>query len=196
MTDPLAVATAYLEHAEFVSAAAFLATFVLEDLAVVAGGLLAADGRAPVEQLLAALMAGVLIGDLGLYGLGALAARIRWIERLIGPERVARGRAFLSRRTMMAVWVSRSTPGARLPTYVAAGYVGAPFGRFCLAAIPAAFVWTIGLFFAAYLAGAAVMQGLGGAQWALAALLLMATAWMFRKRLLGSLRFAAARVRR
>lgn len=192
MDDPLASATALLADAEFIALAAFLATFILEDLAIVAAGLLAADGRATIGALIAALMAGVLIGDLGLYGLGKLAARFPAIERLIGPGRVEAGRAFLERRTIMAVLVSRMTPGARLPTYVAAGYVGASFTRFCLAAIPAAVCWTLALFFAAYGIGAAAVSGLANLQWVAAALLLATTAWVFRKRLLRPFRAGRA----
>ena len=137
---------------------------------------------------MAALMAGVLLGDLGLYGLGALAARVKWIERLIGPERVEKGREFLNRRIIMAVLISRATPGARLPTYLAAGYVGASFTRFCVAAIPAAMFWTVVLFFAAYGAGAAASEGLADAQWIVAGVLALALIWTFRKRLLAPLR--------
>ncbi|MEM6492622.1 MAG: hypothetical protein AAF684_12075, partial [Pseudomonadota bacterium] len=105
MEGPIAYAMALIGDADFVIAAAFVATFILEDPAVIASGLLVEAGRAPMTPMLSALMAGVLLGDLGLYGLGALAAKYPRIARLIGEERVEKGRSFLTRRTILAVVV-------------------------------------------------------------------------------------------
>lgn len=191
MDDAIAKALTLIGDADFILGAAFVWTFILEDLAVVASGLLVEAGRAPMAPMLVVLMTGVLLGDLGLYGLGALGARYPRIARWIGEDRVEKGRAFLTRRTIVAVVVSRSTPGARLPTYLAAGYLGVSFSRFCLAAVPASIFWTFVLFYAAYGLGAAASDVIGDAKWVLAGLVVAALLWIFRRRIVAPFRPAA-----
>jgi membrane protein DedA with SNARE-associated domain len=114
---------------------------------------------------LVSLYAGIVLGDIGLYGLGRLAAMVPWAKRLIPPERLARGQAMLNPHVVKVVFVSRFLPGARLPTYTACGYVGVDFRRFALAAIGATLIWTSLLFGVSLHVGRLIMEHLGTWRW-------------------------------
>src|SRR5579875_2676530 len=89
-------------------------TFVLEDAATVLAAMQAQSGGVPVPLALCALYAGIVLGDLGLYGLGFLSARTAWASRLIPPRRMRQGRDWLDGRVFQVVFISRFLPGARL----------------------------------------------------------------------------------
>ncbi len=88
----------------------------------------------PVPVALGALYVGIVLGDIGLYGLGRLSARISWLARRLPPHRQAAVRAWISGRVFKVVLVSRFLPGLRLPTYTTCGFVGADLRQFILAA--------------------------------------------------------------
>ena len=125
-----------------VALAIIAATFVLEDVAIVAAALLAADGTIPPSLALAALVAGIFAGDLALYGLGAAARSQPWAHHFIGERRMKKGRAWLKRRYISALIGARFMPGFRLPTYAASGFLQLPFLPFATVAAFAGFVWT------------------------------------------------------
>lgn len=147
-----------------------LATLVSEDLACIAAGLLVSGGRIEFVPATVACFTGILIGDIGLYGLGralgrpALArAPLRWVVKESAVERGAR---WFEQRGVRVVFLSRFLPGLRLPTYVAAGVVRASFPRFAGAFVVACAIWTpllVGL--AAWFGGTleGVADRLGGA---------------------------------
>ena len=141
-------------------------TFILEDAATVIGAAQAQAGDVPVWVALLALYVGIVVGDLGLYGLGALAARLRWARRLIPEEATTHGRAWLSGRLSRVVFISRFLPGARLPAYTACGFLGASFGRFAATSVVATLVWTTLLFSISMHVGAVLEETLGIWRWA------------------------------
>lgn len=146
-----------------------LGTFVLEDAATVVAAMQAASGAIPVPVAVLSLYAGIILGDLGLYGIGALSARSPWIARLVPPSRRRQGRDWLDGRVFRVVFVSRFIPGMRLPTYTACGFLHAGLGRFALAAIVATVIWTSLLFGISLKIGAVLMNYLGVWRWAGAA---------------------------
>ena len=62
-----------------------LGTFVLEDAATVLAAMDVQMGRVALGVALGALYAGIVLGDLGLYGLGRLAAMVPWARRWATP---------------------------------------------------------------------------------------------------------------
>jgi membrane protein DedA with SNARE-associated domain len=148
------------------------ATFVLEDVASVAAALLAAAGVIAPGLALAALFAGIVLGDLGLYGLGRLATRNPFARRILRRQGLIQARGWMDSRLFASVFGARFVPGARLPTYTASGFLGLSFLRFALAAVIASVIWTSGLFAVIYSFGALVWQELGPWRWAAAAALL------------------------
>ncbi len=143
-----------------------LGTFVLEDAATVLAAMHAQSGAVSISVALCALYAGIVLGDLGLYLLGRLSARVRWARRLVPPRRMRQGRDWLDGRVFQVVFISRFIPGARLPTYTACGFLRADWRRFALAAVIATLIWTSLLFGVSLKVGALLMQYLGAWRWA------------------------------
>jgi membrane protein DedA with SNARE-associated domain len=157
-------------HAAWVQVAAIIiATFILEDAATVAAAMQVEDGALPAWLALVSLYAGIVLGDLGLYGLGRLSAYVPWVARQLPPHRQEAIRAWISGRIFGVVLVSRFLPGLRLPTYTTCGFVGADLRQFTLAAILATAAWTSLLFAASMRVGHFLMDHLGAWRWAGAA---------------------------
>ncbi|WP_306536665.1 DedA family protein [Geobacter sp.] len=124
-------------------AIAALCTFVLEDPTTVGSGLLVAAGKMSFATAFVGLTIGIAGGDFGLYLLGRFAKER--VERwgIIDHERLERASAWFGRNLASAVLSSRFLPGMRLPTYVAAGILKVPAGRFLAVAVAASVAWTL-----------------------------------------------------
>ena len=140
------------------------ATFVSEDLTCIGAGLLVARGSLPWLAGVAACFVGILLGDLMLYAAGRIGrpilrvAPFRWLLR---PEELERACRWFEEHSGVLVLTGRFVPGARLPTYTAAGVVRLPLPRFALCALVAAALWTPLMVSAAVLFGAAAQEWLG-----------------------------------
>jgi membrane protein DedA with SNARE-associated domain len=143
-----------------------LATFVLEDAATVLAAMRVEDGQMAMPVALGALYVGIVLGDLGLYGLGWLAARLPWAARMVPPPRLEAGREWLRGRVFKVVFISRFIPGARLPTYTTCGFLGAGWRRFAAATAVATLIWTSLLFGLSLRVGALMIEHLGHWRWA------------------------------
>jgi len=134
----------------------FLATFVLEDVAAVGAGLLLAAGQISWPAAFTACFLGIWLGDAGLYALARFAGR-GWFERSSLRKfsaKVARSEKWFANRGAPILIFSRLVPGARLPTYLAAGFLRVPAPRFLLITGMAAFVWTFAILILAEAFGA------------------------------------------
>jgi membrane protein DedA with SNARE-associated domain len=165
MTETLPFFPGWINHwTPFCKAAGFfLATFALEDVAVVGAGLLLAAGSISWPAAFAACFLGVWLGDAGLYALARLAGR-GWFERSSPgrfSSRVARAEEWFGRHGSRLLIFSRALPGARLPTYVAAGFLRLPVARFLCVTGAAAFAWTFVILLLARSFGARVEKWLG-----------------------------------
>jgi len=153
----------------FQAGAIIVGTLILEDAATVAAAMQVEDGVLPAWLALVALYAGIVLGDLGLYGVGRLSARVPWIARQLPPHRQDAISAWISGHLFRVVLVSRFLPGLRLPTYTTCGFVGADLRQFTLAAIVATACWTSLLFATSLRLGQFLMDHLGAWRWAGAA---------------------------
>jgi pimeloyl-ACP methyl ester carboxylesterase/membrane protein DedA with SNARE-associated domain len=139
-----------------------IATFASEDLACVGAGLLAAQGRIGFVEAAGAAFVGILVGDLALFLAGRLlgrpAARRAPLKWMLSEAALERGAAWFQKRGGAAIFVSRFTPGLRLPTYVAAGVVGTGFLRFTGWFILAGLAWTPVLVALSMVAGRQVLE--------------------------------------
>jgi membrane protein DedA with SNARE-associated domain len=162
--------SALAHHAAWFQAAAIIfGTFVLEDAATVAAAMQVEDGALPAPLALASLYAGIVLGDVGLYGLGRLSAHVPWVARHLPPHRQETIRAWISGRIFKVVLVSRFLPGLRLPTYTTCGFVGANLSQFTAAAVVATLCWTSLLFGVSLKLGRFLINHFGVWRWAGAA---------------------------
>ncbi|WP_026439495.1 DedA family protein [Acidocella facilis] len=141
-------------------------TFILEDAATLLAAMQVASGGLSLPLALGSLYAGIVLGDLGLYGLGRLSATHRWAQRLVPQQRRDLGHDWVKTKVVPLVLVSRFVPGLRLPTYTTLGFLRAPFLPFALAAIVATLVWTSLLFYISLRLGTLMAHYLGIWRWA------------------------------
>jgi membrane protein DedA with SNARE-associated domain len=102
-----------------------VSTLVSEDLACITAGLMVSQGRIDFFAASLACFLGILAGDMLLYlagrylGRAALARRpLRWVTNDVAVDRAS---TWFRRRGLAVIFISRFTPGLRLPTYFAAG---------------------------------------------------------------------------
>ncbi len=138
----------------------FCATFVLEDAAAVGAGLLLASGSIAWPAAFSACFLGIWLGDVGLYALARFAGRT-WFENSRLKKysgKVARSENWFRERGTMILIVSRAVPGARLPTYLAAGFLRVPAVAFLLITAAAALVWTLAVLFLTQMFGTRLLH--------------------------------------
>ena len=148
-----------------VALAIIAATFIHEDIATVATGILVADGVTSVGVALPALYVGIVAGDLGLYGFGRLIALNRISKRLADGRRFSAFKVWLDERLVAGVFIVRFLPGLRMTAYTTYGFFAMPFRRFVISVVLAASIWTTGLFYLSYQFGALTVEWLGVLRW-------------------------------
>ena len=164
MTETLSLSPqAVAEWLPFAKAAGFFfATFILEDVAAIGAGLLLATGDISWPAAFTACFLGIWFGDVGLYALARFAGR-SWFEhsslRRFEPK-VARSERWFAERGTPILIFSRVVPGARLPTYLAAGFLRVPLPRFLLVTGTASFAWTFAVLLLAQTFGARLVHWL------------------------------------
>ena len=162
------------------TAALFLSTFVLEDVAAVGAGLLLASGILAWPMAFGACFTGIWIGDAGLYGFARVVGR-NWFEKSsLGrfSARVEESEHWFARRGNWILIFSRLLPGARLPTYLAAGFLRLPLNRFLLITGAASLIWTLLVLLAVQALGAKVLFWLGSVRQA-GWVWLLSLLWLF-----------------
>jgi len=123
----------------------FFATFILEDVAAIGAGLLLASGQMSWPAAFFPCFLGIWLGDVGLYAIARIGGR-RWFERSRFSKyaaSVSRNEQWFARRGAPILIFSRLMPGARLPTYLAAGFLRVPLSRFLTVTGVASFLWTL-----------------------------------------------------
>ncbi len=123
-----------------------LSTLASEDLALIAGGLLARDGSIPLIDAVIACGTGVYIGDLGLWCAGRLFGRrvlaLPWLPAKLSSAALESLGRRVDEHLVPAIFLSRFVPGTRLPLYVAAGICGRRAFAFAGSSLLAVMAWT------------------------------------------------------
>ncbi len=122
------------------------ATLITEDLTCITAGVMAAQGRIDFALAAFACFLGIYVGDLLLFlagrwlGRAALSrAPVKWF---VSERAVERGSEWFQHQGAKVIFISRFLPGARLPTYFAAGALRTSFWKFALYFAIACAVWT------------------------------------------------------
>ena len=134
-----------------------LSTFVSEDFTCIGAALLAGVGALPQWIAGTSVFVGIWLGDALLYGLARGAGfRLRrwgWLRRRLNSPRVREAETWFQKRGWAMLWLCRAIPGARLPTYLAAGVVRLPVLRFLAITGAAALLWTAAIFLVVAMVG-------------------------------------------
>jgi membrane protein DedA with SNARE-associated domain len=136
----------------------FFATFIVEDIATIAAGVLVAQTSADPVAALTGVILGTAIGDLALYALGRWGGETPMGRKLRARADVKRAEGWIARRVLILVFAARFAPGFRLPVYTASGLVAAPFVPIAAIIALTTPFWTGGLFAVAHFAGEAGAQ--------------------------------------
>ncbi|WP_410217500.1 DedA family protein [Paracoccus sp. (in: a-proteobacteria)] len=155
----------------------FVATFVLEEAAILLAAGLAASGEMTSALALASVGTGMIVSDWCLYGLGALAARSRRIADWVSRDRLEQGRRLLHRSTFAAGLLARIIPWLLFPVFVASGFLRVGFRRFAMINAIIALVYVPAVFYGAFGLYAVLMEWLGDWAWMTGAVLLLAILW-------------------
>ncbi len=122
------------------------ATLVSEDLTCVTAGVMASQGRIGFALASFACFFGIFIGDLLLFMAGRWFGRaalqrapVKWFIKEGDAHRCSE---WISRQGLKMIFASRFLPGARLPTYFAAGALNTSFWKFSFYFFIACAVWT------------------------------------------------------
>lgn len=145
----------------------FAITFVLEDAAIIAGALAAADGLIGTWGTVITLYLGIVLSDFALYGTGWMAQRNAWVRSKLEHKHVADAAKWMGRRMILAIIVSRCLPTMRLPTYTACGLFGLSFTKFATTVVFIVGTWTLFLFFVVKVFGMEVLDRAGPYKWPL-----------------------------
>ena len=123
-----------------------LATLISEDLTCIGAGLLVANDRISFLAASLACLAGIFAGDLALVlagrWLGPPSLRRPPLSWFVHPASVERSARWFAEQGPVVVMFSRFVPGSRVPLFVAAGILRAPFVRIALALLLAGGLWT------------------------------------------------------
>ncbi|CEF55782.1 DedA family protein [Acetobacter ghanensis] len=142
-----------------------LATFVLEDAATVITAIQVHLHTISIPVALIALYCGIVVGDVGLYGLGALAAKWPPAQRWITVPSAQAQQSWLNKNLFKVVFISRFVPGTRLPLYTACGFFRAGLPVFTAATTCATLIWTTALFMLSLRIGGVLLAHLGAWRW-------------------------------
>jgi membrane protein DedA with SNARE-associated domain len=174
-----------------VLSAAGLGVPISEDLVLLIGGALAAQGVTAYWPTLAAGYFGVILGDLLIHHwggrLGPRAYEHKLVRRVMSEEREEQLRGHFARHGFWTIVVGRHTPGLRAPIFFLSGASGVGFWKFLIAdvlsaAVTVPLVVTLGYFFGEHLND--IRRLLHKVEWgvAVAAVLAVITYLTFRRR--------------
>lgn len=134
--------------------AIILMSYLLEDVAIVAAAVLAANGSLSLPFAVLAVFVGIATGDLALYYLGAWSSHWRGFRYAILTHQSMRSvRRRLQRNTATNIFIIRFIPGLRTLGYALCGIFRVPPLRFLTAVLAATAVWTSVVFTLVYQLG-------------------------------------------
>jgi undecaprenyl-diphosphatase len=141
---------------------AFVGFLFPGELAILLGGVLAFQGKVSLPAVIGVAIAGAIIGDSVGYAVGARWGerifKVRWIGRLVTPERREKAEDLLRRRGATAVLIGRFTAVARVLVPGLSGMARLRYRRFLVANAIGGILWAGGFTLIGYAAGDAWRQ--------------------------------------
>ena len=109
--------------------------FAHEDLAIILGGYIIVNHLMPTSLVAVSIYGGMVASDFALYGLGAAARRLPWLNRYAVDARVRRFGETLKRNVFGLVLLCRVVPGVVFVAFVACGWMRVSLARFTVASL-------------------------------------------------------------
>lgn len=109
--------------------------FAHEDLAMVLGAYVVVNKIMPPSLVVLCIYAGMVVSDIALYGVGAGARRLPWLDRLAVGDRVRSVAETLNHNLFGLLALCRVVPGVAFIALVACGWTRVPIGRFTIASM-------------------------------------------------------------
>lgn len=129
----------YVADLDYSWLAKFLSLLLLpaahEDVAIILGGYLVVNQLMPVGIVVAAIYAGMVVSDLGLYAIGLGARHLPWLSRLAVNARVKSFGAVLQRNLFGLAALGRVVPGAIFVIMMGCGWTRVAWTRVALASL-------------------------------------------------------------
>ena len=109
--------------------------FAHEDLAIVLGAYIVVNDLMPVGIVLASIYSGIVVSDFALYGIGAGARRLPWLQRHAVDDRVRGFGDGLKRDLFALITLCRFVPGLSFVAGIACGWGRVSLARFTVATL-------------------------------------------------------------
>jgi membrane protein DedA with SNARE-associated domain len=109
--------------------------FAHEDLAIIAGAYVIVNDLMPVTLVTLSIYVGIVASDFALYGIGAGARYVPWLNRYAIDDRVQQFGDTLKRNIFGLVALCRVVPGVVFVAFVACGWARVSLPRFTLASL-------------------------------------------------------------
>lgn len=145
----------------------FLLSFAHEETAIIVGGYLLTQHQMRAELVTVVLMAGIIIGDWGVYGLGAAARRLPRLKQWLASKKVVQSREWLQKRLLFVIVVARLFPGPGIlfPVFSSLGFLGVSFPHFALRSAAVAAVYTPAMLYLTVVYGDELVPRVGWLAW-------------------------------
>lgn len=183
LLQPITLLGQVLDLSGFAKVASLLVLpFAHEDLAIVLGGYIIVNDIMPATVVALSLYGGIVASDFALYGLGAAARFLPFLNRYAIDGRVIRFGEGLKRNVFGLVALCRVVPGVVFVAFVACGWAKVSFLRFSAASLVVSALYLPLMLCLVIVFGDALNEHVGLWAWPVLLLLLGATS-LARKRI-------------
>ena len=155
--------------------------FAHEDLAIVAGAYIIVNKLMPASLVALSLYGGIVASDFALYGIGAGARRLPWLNRFAISGRIESFGDTLRRNIFGLVALCRVVPGVVFVAFIACGWARVSLARFTIASLLVSALYLPLMLYLAIVFGDALDDRVGLWAWPALFVALGATGYM-RKR--------------
>jgi membrane protein DedA with SNARE-associated domain len=155
--------------------------FAHEDLAIVCGAFFVVNKLLPVGLVALCIYGGMVASDFALYGIGAGARHLPWLNRLAVDDRVQGFGQSLKRNLFGVFALCRLVPGIVFIAFIACGWARVPLSRFTLASLVASAIYLPITLYLAIVFGDALDDHVGLWSWPVVLLAMIATAFVRRQ---------------
>jgi membrane protein DedA with SNARE-associated domain len=170
---------------DFGNAAGLLSLLMLpfahQDLAIVFGAYVIVNKLLPAGLVVLCIYGGMVASDFALYGIGAGARHLPWLDRFAVDDRVRRLGRTLKRNLFGLLALCRLVPGVVFVAFIACGWARVPLARFTIASLLMSALYLPIVLYLAIVFGDALDDHFGFWSWPVVLIAITATAFVRRR---------------